>query len=107
MAAKPYRFNERRSAFGYSNANTLIQAATQTTDRKQVPMLDADVHRTINSYGRRVLMTLGRHIFWNFPAMHGAILEQANLSVSSFIPQYTGRNKAWGKLAEDWLYNWH
>jgi hypothetical protein len=107
MATKPYRISDRRSASGYISPNTLIQAATQTTDRKEVPMLDADVHRTINSFGRRVLMTLGRHIFWNFPAMHGAIKEQADLSVSSYIPQYTGRNKTWGDLAEEWLFNWH
>ena len=108
MSFGPFKINDRRgSATGWAGNNTLIAAATQTTDRKRQPMLDADVHRTITDYGRRVLMTLGRHIYWNFPAMHGAILEQANLSVSTFIPQYGGRNKAWGELAEEKLYEWH
>lgn len=52
-------------------------------------------------------MSLGRNMFWRYPALQGAILEQANLSVSSFIPQYVGRNPAWGELAEQTLREWH
>lgn len=105
MASKPFRINDRRSSSGYRN--DLIESATQTTDRKNVPMLDYDVHRTITSYGRRVLMSLGRHMFWRFPALQGSILEQANLAVGTFLPQYTGRNKAWGEQAEAALKEWH
>lgn len=103
--ARPYKIVDRRSSSGYTN--TLIEAATQTTDRASVPMLDDDVHRTISSMGRRVLMTLGRHMFWRFPALMGMILEQANLAVGSFVPQYTGRNKKWGEEAQKVLTEWH
>lgn len=105
----PYRIIDRRNASGYvaASANTLIEAATQTDDRKASPMLDVDVHRSISSYGRRVLMTLGRNMFWRYPALQGSILEQANISVSSFIPQYAGRNKEWGTVAEAMLNEWH
>jgi hypothetical protein len=106
MAEKPYRIIDRRhSALG--NTNTLIEAATQTTDRKSVPMLDQDVHRTITHHGRRVLMSLGRHMFWRFPALQGMILEQANLAVETFIPQFMGADKAWGEQAEELLREWH
>jgi hypothetical protein len=52
-------------------------------------------------------MTVGRWLFWNFPALRGAILEQATLAVGSFLPQYAGANKAWGEKAEQWLTEWH
>ena len=104
--ALPYRINDRRSSTGFVN-NRLIEAATQTQDRKTVGMLDQDVHKSVTSYGRRVLMTLGRHMFWRYPALQASILEQANLAVGSFIPQFTGKDKAWGELAEDALREWH
>jgi hypothetical protein len=52
-------------------------------------------------------MNLGRFMFWRFPSLQGSILEQANLAVSSFLPQYLGRNKAWGELAKQQLNDWH
>jgi hypothetical protein len=85
----------------------LIEAATQTMDRGYTYPLDQDVHRTVSSLGRRTLMSLGRSIFWRFPALQGMVLEQANLAVSSFIAQYTGRKKAWGLMAEQVLGDWH
>lgn len=85
----------------------MIQAATQSADRKAVPLQDRDFHRNITSLGRRTLMSLGRWMFWNLPALHGALLEQSNLAVSHFIPQFYGRNKLWGDLGENWLTEWH
>lgn len=107
MATPPYRITDRRSSSGYINTNTLMEAARQNYDRKTIPMNDRDITRSISSYGRRTLLTLGRNLFWNNPALQGAILEQANLSISTFIPQYTGRNKAWGEHAEEMLTEWH
>ena len=37
----------------------------------------------------------------------GMVLEQANLAVGSFIPQYGGRNREWGMAAERMLADWH
>jgi hypothetical protein len=107
MAAKAYKVIDRRSASGWVSSNTLIETATQTTDRGYTPPLDDDIHRTVSNLGRRTLMTLGRSILWRFPALMGMVLEQANLAVSSFIPQYTGRNRAWGDQAEGVLREWH
>ncbi len=107
MASAPYKIIDKRSSAGYSSTNRLIESAIQTADREAAPLLDYDVHRTISNLGRRTLMSLGRSIFWKFPALQGMILEQANLAVSTFIPQYTGANKAWGKMAEQVLADWH
>jgi len=107
MASQPYRIIDRRASSGYSNSNNLIEAATQTMDRKTVPMLDYDIHRSVSTYGRRTLTTLGRQMFWKYPSLQGSILEQANLAVSSFIPQFSGQDKAWGEQAESALNEWH
>ncbi len=106
---KPYKINDRRSSSGYLGGgnNWLVEAATPTTERFQPQNIDQDFHRTISNYGRRVLMNMGRDLFWKFPALQGAVLEQANVAVSSFIPQYTGRNKQWGAQAEVMLGDWH
>src|ERR1051326_145707 len=107
MASAPYRIIDKRASAGYSSTNKLIEAATQTSDRKTAPVLDYDVHRTISNYGRRILLNIGRMLFWKFPSLQASILEQANLAVSSFIPQYKGRNKEWGILAKGVLNQWH
>lgn len=108
MASEPYRIIDRRSSSGWvSGGNTLIEAARQTPDRAYTRPVDDDVHRTVSSFGRRTLMSLGRSIFWKFPALQGMVLEQANLAVSSFIPQFTGRDLEWGAQAEQMLGDWH
>lgn len=108
MAAPPYKINDRRSSSGYDSGanNALFQGATQSRDRKWRPNLAQDTKRNISHVGRRTLMTLSRNLFANFPAVEGVILEQANLAVSSFIPQFYGTNKKWGDRAEEWLLNW-
>lgn len=105
-AAKPVKLNGNAKPI-YGGNNTLIVSATQTEDRKRVLPHDRDIHRLVSNYGRKTLMSLGRWMFWNIPEIKGAILEQANLATSTFIPQYTGRNKSWGIKAEAWLREWH
>lgn len=105
-AATPFS-PDRKGNQIYGSRNRMIGASVQSSDRKTIPPLHYDFHRNISSYGRETLMTLGRWIFWNFPALHGAVLEQANLAVSTFVPQYKGRNKAWGEQAESWLREWY
>lgn len=106
-AAPAYRIIDRRNApYGYAG-NALIESATQTGERSYVAPADHDIHRTVSNMGRRTLMSLGRSMFWKFPALQGMVLEQANLAVSTFLPQYTGRNKDWGTEAEEKLGEWH
>lgn len=91
----------------FVGGNRMVRAANISYDRKWTPSLATDFHRNISACGRRALMTIGRWLYWNFPALQGAILEQANLAVSSFIPQSMAADKAWAQKAEDWLYEWH
>jgi hypothetical protein len=107
MSAPAYRINDRRSSSGYIGNNRLIEAAAPTADRKWIPRNDRDFHRNITTLGRKNLTDLGRWLFWNVPAVRGMAMEQADLAVGTFIPQFFGANKAWGSLAEDWLFNWH
>src|SRR5678816_633234 len=103
MPPLPYKFIEKRSSRGYSN-NKLIRSATQTTDREQIAALDTDVHKNVSHFGRRTLMTLGRWVYANIPIVKGALHEKAEYASSHYLAQYTGATKAWGDLAEEFLY---
>lgn len=105
-AAKPAKLIGGKKP-GYSGGNALIVAATPTQDRKRVLPMNKDIHRNVSNYGRKTLTDLGRWMFYNIPEVQGAVLEQANLATSTFIPQYVGRNKDWGAQAESWLREWH
>lgn len=112
QAAVPaYRVTDRRSSSGYINSyggsNGLIEAASRTADRRLIGTQDRDFHRNITARGRRTLMDIGRWMFWNIDTLRASILEQADLAVSTFLPQYVGANAAWGGMAEDWLGEWH
>lgn len=102
MAAIPLTVLEKK--WKASASNTLIQAASTNTDRKNPPRSDRDSHRNVTSLGRRTLMDWGRHLFENVPYIRGAVLEQATLAVSTFVAQYYGRNEQFKELAEAWLY---
>jgi len=103
MSVAPYKFIEKRSSQGYVN-NRLVKAATQNTDREQIAPLDNDVHKNVSWLGRRTLMTLGRWVYANIPIVKGALHEKAEYASSHYLAQYTGATKAWGDLAEEFLY---
>lgn len=103
MSQLPITFLEKKWA-STSGTNSLIRAATQTTDRVQIDLQNRDSHRSLSHAGRRVLESLGRFLYWNCPPVKAAVDEQARLAVSSFIPQFYGADKAWGKQAEELLW---
>lgn len=103
MATPPLTYLESKWKAGYSNSNHLVVAATQTTDRKTVALLDKDTHRTITPLGRRTLMTLGRWLYRNCSAVRGCINEMVELSVESYIPQFEGEDQEWGDMVEQWM----
>lgn len=102
MSQAPLTYLERKWAAS-TGSNALIRGATQNNDRTQVQMLDYDTHRNVSNFGRRTLLTLGRSIFNNVGIVRNAVIEIARQCVSTYVPQYYGRNPAWGKLAEEWL----
>lgn len=106
MASPPYKVIDKRAATGYAN-NQLYSTATQTGDRKSVQLNNYDFHRNVSALGRITMMSLGRKIYADFPMVKGAVMEQSNLAVSSFIPQFYGADSNWGNLAEEWLGQWH
>lgn len=91
------------SSAGHGRTDNLIKAATQNSNRTQIPLLDHDIHRNVSNLGRRTIMTLGRWIYFNFAEVRGVIREQAEYSSSIFMPQFIGKNKEWGKKAEKWI----
>lgn len=110
MSAPAYKINDRRSSTGYTGAggrDVLIESARQVPERRLIQPADKDFHRNISSLGRRTLTTLGRWLFWNVPVVRGMVLEQADLAVGTFLPQFYGENKDWGNKAEEWLFDWH
>ena len=102
MAAPPLTYLEKKWSSGYSS-NNLHESATQTPDRKNIPLLDYDTHRNVSNIGRRVMLSLGRFLYSNFSTVRGALQEQAGFASSSYVAQYTGRNVAWGEQAEEWM----
>ena len=104
-AAPP--FQQTNPLYSYGFNNTLIEASTQSEDRKTVTLVDYDIHRTVSVVGRRTLLSLARTMFWRIPALQAAILEQANLAVSTFTPRFCGANKAWGEIALEKLNGFH
>jgi len=105
-SSAPYKIVDRRGT-SVGGRNDLYEPAATSNMREQVRSFDRDIHSLVSSDGRRQMMTTGRWLFANFPSVHGMVLEQANLAVGSWIPQYDGEDKAWGQQAEDWLYEWH
>jgi capsid protein len=104
MAHAPLQYYlEKKWAAAVTGSNSLIESATQNTDRKQLDLLDNDTHRNVSSLGRRTLMTMGRHLYTNCSFIRGAIDEILRFSLSSFEPQFMGANKEWGKKAKQWL----
>lgn len=96
---------EKLRSSSMPRSNSLIPSATQTRDRKNVPALDYDVHRTVTNFGRRTLMTLGRRLYFDSPSIRGAIKEQAEYASSTFLPQFYGADSDWGVQAEAWIEN--
>lgn len=88
-----------------TTANQLFQTASHSQDRRKIPALDYDIHRTVTNLGRRNMMTLGRKIFSDFRAIGAAVEEKAELASSTFLPQFWGEDKQWGMTAEAWLEN--
>lgn len=98
-------FERDRARMRMGGGNRLIQSSNQTRGRKQVPLLDTDVHRNVSTYGRRILMSLGRHIYFSCAAIRQTVKELSKYAASSFIWEYRGDNREWGTAAEALLHD--
>jgi lambda family portal protein len=96
--------NVRKRYFGGGSGNRLIPAATQTSRRKQVPLLDFDVHRNVTNYGRRTMQTLGRHLFCASSVVRGTINDMAMHAGGRLTCEYRGETPEFKKAVERWVY---
>ena len=86
---------------------TTYQAETVDANYPRRPDLTGDHKDILSTYGWKEILNSGRFIYKNFGAVSGAIDDKANHVVgSAWNPQFTGKNKEWGKEAEKWLVNW-
>ena len=73
---------------------------------KRVPFLDTDFHRNITEQGRKMLLTLGRHIYFTSECIRQAVKEMAEYSTSTFMPEFRGRTDTqWNKEAEAMIHD--
>lgn len=107
MSAPAFKILDQygRSIIG---SNLLIDAARPSRDRPTPHRSDRDTRANLSQFGYRQLMSSGRYIYANCAPLKNAIDTQAELAIgNAYIPQYYGRNKAWGDEAEDMLNEWH
>lgn len=106
MSAPPLSYLEKRWASGYRNGfgDQLIRTSRVQVNRPFQAQLDTDTFRSVSPYGRRMMMTLARWLYWNSSAVRSAVNDTAFFSASSFVPQFEGKDQAWGALAEDWMW---
>jgi hypothetical protein len=82
----------------------MIGPATVTRDRRQIPLLNDDFHRNLSAYGRTLLLTLGRHVYWASGAVRGAVEDFATYASGSFMWESRSADSEWRNLAEGKLY---
>lgn len=76
---------QSRPGLGYGGSNRLIGPAQQNRDRKWIPFLNDDFHRNVTSFGRAILCSLGRHIYFNSGAVRGAVEDLCTCAAGSFM----------------------
>jgi capsid protein len=63
-----------------------------------------DIDDLIPSYDWRTLLSASRRLFTNMGIVKSATIQKANYSIGrSWNPVFKGKDKEWGKQAEDWL----
>jgi hypothetical protein len=66
-----------------------------------------DTKQDISRYTQTKLMSLGRYLYANVGFVHGAINERSCYAVGTgWVPQFVGKDRKWGELAEVWLWDW-
>lgn len=64
-----------------------------------------DTKVSLSTGTRNDMRNAGRWLFANSPIVRGAFREMASYAFP-LIPSYTGKDKAWGDIAESWLKTW-
>ena len=109
MAEKPYKFTDRRglgAGFTYfgGTGRGFSEAARTSFQRQQYDLYDKDGVALMPSFDRRKLMTVGRALYMNSSVVKSALDQMSRMSTSLIVPQFDGTDKAWGRTAEEWLW---
>jgi len=100
----PLTFLERSWRSGRQAAGDhLVEAARQNTNRRTIPSLAKDTHRSITPTGRRNLMTLGRWLYSNYDALRAGIRDMAKHASRNIQVDVASMDLEWDKDAEAWL----
>lgn len=84
----------------------LVDAANpRETFRRPFEVKTIDtISKEVNQYDWLTLLSDSRKLYSNLGPVTGAIDDKAMYSVGrAWCPKYKGKNKAWGKIAEEWL----
>ena len=102
---KPIKlYDHRGRAMWCGGGDRLIGPTRQTQDRKRVPLLNQDLHRNVSAYGRILLMSLGRFIYFNSAAIRGAVEDLARDVAGTFMFESRSKSPEFQAAAEALLY---
>lgn len=94
--------------YGYPLAydRKFAKAAQQGVNKPFERQFIGDIDDLIPSYDWQTLLSASRRLFTNMGIVKSATIQKANYSIGrSWNPVFQGKDKDWGKLAEDWLIN--
>ena len=88
-------------------ASVIFNGVTTTTRQKSRTTALRDTQKELTREEWKLMTCYGRQLYAQLGEIRGACLEKAVYSVvGGWIPQFYGTDKAWGRKAEDWLWEW-
>lgn len=89
---------------GFGGGRRLLDAAQNNGERPDWPVSLDSINRVIPAWDWRMTVSVSRRLFANMGIPRGAIIQRAMFAVGrAWAPKFEGADKAWGKLAEEWL----
>jgi capsid protein len=105
--SKGYRIIDHR---GRPSAYSLYEGSWPGTAPRRSQILSShatDTKNQVTAGDWKQMLSVGRYLYANVGAVAGAINEMGTYAVGdAWLPQYQGRNKEWGDMAEEWLAGW-
>ncbi len=89
---------------GASGGGQLLDASRNDSGRPDWPVRMESIHRAVNYYDWRTMVSASRRLWANFDVLKNATAQKAMHSVGrGWAPVFRGEDKAWGELARKWL----
>lgn len=106
MAHKPLILDAQGNwvTSGGGGSRKFLEAAQNNGERPDWPTQFDSINRLVTTWDWRTTVSVSRRLFTNMGVPRGAIIQRAMFSVGrAWQPKFEGEDKAWGKLAEEWL----